>query len=144
MPNLTPEIIAAAQAAQKKYGVFSSVSLAQFGLESAWGTKVTGKNNFFGMKARPGDPFTACTTHEVIKGHRTEIVANFRDFDSPEEAFDAHASLLCTAHVYHEAMSCDNPYDFADALTGVYATDPNYGKTLGTIIRQSHLEQYDV
>ena len=37
----------------------------------------------------------------------------------------------------------DDPEAFADALTGVYATDPNYGLTLKWVIRNYGLTVYD-
>ena len=43
--------------------------------------------------------------------------------------------------VYKDAMKQkDNPEAFADALTGVYATDPNYGFTLKWVMRELWLE----
>ena len=35
----------------------------------------------------------------------------------------------------------DNPEAFADALTGVYATDPNYGFTLKWVMQNYGLSQ---
>ena len=37
----------------------------------------------------------------------------------------------------------DNPDAFADALTGVYATDPQYGMTLKWVMRNYGLDSYD-
>ena len=37
----------------------------------------------------------------------------------------------------------DNPEAFANALTGVYATDPNYGFTLNWVMQNYGLSQYD-
>ena len=37
----------------------------------------------------------------------------------------------------------DNPEAFADALTGTYATDPNYGFTLKWVMHNYGLSQYD-
>ena len=36
-----------------------------------------------------------------------------------------------------------SPEAFADALTGVYATDPNYGFTLKWVMEHYGLVQYD-
>jgi flagellum-specific peptidoglycan hydrolase FlgJ len=37
----------------------------------------------------------------------------------------------------------DNPEAFADALTGVYATDPKYGFTLNWVIQNYGFARYD-
>ena len=143
---MTPplDIIAPARASQKAWGIPASVTLAQWAVESAWGKRMSGANNPFGIKARPGEPCKVVTTHEVVKGQRIEVQAAFRSFASLAEAFDAHARLLATAGVYaHARKALPDPFAFADALTGTYATDPHYGAALGAIIRGSHLEQYD-
>jgi flagellum-specific peptidoglycan hydrolase FlgJ len=36
-----------------------------------------------------------------------------------------------------------DPEAFADALTGIYATDPNYGMTLKWVMRKYNLGAYD-
>ena len=144
MANIPTLILAAAQAAHKSYPVVpTSVCLAQFGLESAWGTKVTGKNNFFGEKASPGDSYTACHTHEVIHGCVVAIIANFKNYTSPADAFMEHSRHLATSPYYVKAQAAKTAEDFAHALTGVYATDPEYGNKIVEIMRQSSLEKYD-
>ena len=37
-----------------------------------------------------------------------------------------------------------DPDRFADALTGVYATDPQYGATLKWVMESYNLKQYDL
>ncbi len=100
-----PEIVAAARKAQEAWGVPASVSLAQYGLESAWGAKLAGKNNPFGIKALPGQPHTDAATHEVVHGQFVAAKLAFADFPSIEAAFDAHAKLLATAPVYAPAKA---------------------------------------
>jgi flagellum-specific peptidoglycan hydrolase FlgJ len=70
--------------------------------------------------------------------------AKFRRFASAAEAFDAHSQLLGTASPYAKArMFSGDPNAFADALTGVYATDPHYGSKLKAIMKQYNLYKYD-
>jgi hypothetical protein len=70
--------------------------------------------------------------------------AHFRKFASLNEAFDQHGELLATARPYAHARTLVNdPNAFADALTGVYATDPNYGSLLKSLMRSHNLYQYD-
>lgn len=145
MVNLSQEVIEAAQSSQRRWKIFSSLSLAQYGLESAWGQKMSGKNNPFGEKATADQPGTEVVTHEVnTKGERYEITAKFRDFDSIEEAFNAHGQLLATDPRYHACLEANTPEAAARALTGVYATDPNYGNILVRIIDGSGLKKYDI
>lgn len=147
----TPDVIAAAQAAARKWRVPASVSLAQWALESDWGRKMPpGSNNPFGMKARAQggtyiDPFVESDTTEVLNGHVVRIRAHFRKFPSIADAFDAHAELLATAPVYRPAMAvAASPEAFARMLTGRYATDMSYGAKLISVMNGSNLYQYDV
>lgn len=142
----TPDVIAAAQAAARKWRVPSSVSLAQWALESGWGSHMPdGSLNPFGMKARPGDPYVIALTREVLNGQTVEVHAAFRKFASIADAFDAHAELLATAPIYRPAMSvAASPEAFARMLTGRYATDPGYGGKLIAVMQGSNLYQYDV
>jgi hypothetical protein len=139
------DVADAAIASRKKWTVPASVTVAQWAVESAWGAAMpTGSNNPFGIKAVGDQPAVESPTREVIKGESVTITARFRMFDSLTQAFDEHGRLLATAPVYKEAMKhVDQPEAFADALTGVYATDPNYGFTLKWVMENYGLSQYD-
>jgi len=140
-----PDIIEAARAAQRKHGIPASISLAQWAVESGWGRHMPpGSNNPFGMKARPGDPSVTVRTREQDRnGHDYFIEAAFRKFGSVAEAFDAHGELL-NKPVYAKAREAlPDPDKFADALTGVYASDRGYGKALKAVMRGSNFYQYN-
>ncbi|MDQ2763828.1 MAG: glucosaminidase domain-containing protein [Pseudomonadota bacterium] len=144
MTQPTQAAIAAARATQKKWKIPASVSLAQWALESGWGKHTSAPHNYFGMKALPGQPCQVVPTREVYKGHSVIIQAAFRSFACDEDAFDAHGKLLATAGVYaHARAALPDPFKFAHALTGTYATDPKYGDLLERIIRGSRLTKYD-
>ena len=139
-----PEIIAAAQAAQVRWQVPASISIAQWALESAWGASTPpGSNNPFGIKALAGQPYVNAETREYLHGQWCSIVAAFRQFDSLADAFDAHGELLATKPIYAPAMAAGSPDAFAAALTGTYATDPHYGQSLVAVMVGSNLYQYD-
>ena len=144
---MTPstDVIAAARAAQAKWKIPASLSIAQYGLESGWGAHMPpGSNNPFGIKALPGQPCSAALTREVIGGRGEVIHAAFRAFASLGEAFDAHAALLATGGPYaHARTLLPDVRRFAQALTGVYATDPNYGHALIAIIDGDGLTRFD-
>lgn len=143
--QVPPEIAIAATASQVRWRVPASITLAQWVVESAWGASMPpDSNNPFGIKAAPGQPGVDAGTREVIQGQDVSIVAKFRKFESLAEAFDLHGKLLASNRVYAPAMAlAADPDAFADALTGVYATDPKYGYTLKWVMRTYSFGQYN-
>ena len=80
----------------------------------------------------------------MIDGKRIRIVDRFRRFESITEAFEQHGALLAKGSPYKAAMELVEDVErFADALTGVYATDPQYGTTLKWVITTYGLKQHD-
>ncbi len=144
--GLTEDVIQGAQASDRLWGVPASVTLAQFILESAFGKKMPpGSNNPFGIKAKGDQPFVKARTIEYVHGREQVAYANFRKFSSFDEAFAQHGRLFATSSHYAAAMSVrDDPLAFANALTGIYATDPKYGSSLIKLIGQYELTSYDV
>ena len=122
----------------------AAVTLAQWVIESAWGASMPpGSNNPFGIKAVANQPEVDSQTNEVVNGETITITAKFRAFPSIADAFDAHGRLLATSPAYSVAMQHkQSPDAFADALTGVYATDPDYGAKLKWIMQNFGLERY--
>ena len=60
------------------------------------------------------------------------------------ESIADHSQLLVTGQAYQHAMAARHvPDAFAVALTGVYATDPNYGSNLIALMRLYNLYRYD-
>ena len=143
--KVPPDVADAAVASRLRWTVPASVTVAQWAVESAWGASMPpGSNNPFGIKATGEQPAVDSPTREVIKGENVVVSARFRMFASLSQAFDEHGRLLATAPVYKDAMKQkDDPPAFADALTGVYATDPNYGFTLKWVMENYGLSQYD-
>lgn len=142
--GLSSGIIGAAQAAERKRGVPASITLGQYGLESGWGRHMpAGSNNPFGIKARHGEPFVlARTREEDASGRSYYTMAKFRKFASLAEAFDEHARLL-QGKRYATARASTSVDEYADALTGVYATDHNYGRSLRSLIHKDGLTDFD-
>jgi flagellum-specific peptidoglycan hydrolase FlgJ len=140
-----PEVIEAAKASQRQWGVPASITVAQWIVESAWGSAMPpDSNNPFGIKALESQPAVESETREVIDGKVIITTARFRRFDSLSQAFESHGRLLSTAAPYRPAMELvKDPDQFADALTGVYATDPQYGTTLKWVMDNYQLKQYD-
>ena len=140
-----PDVIAAAKSSHATWNIPASVTLAQWALESSWGHAMpAGSNNPFGIKAAAGQPYVEARTREVIHGQSITVTARFRKFASINDAFDQHGRLLATARPYAHARTFRNdPNAFADALTGVYATDPHYGTILKQIMKSHNLYQFD-
>lgn len=123
------------------------VTVAQFLLESGWGRAGMGNaHNYFGIKAREGEPYVSKVTTEFVRGKPVQTRARFRAYGSMAECFVDHAALLCERRLpdgrklYAAALAhADDPCAFARALTGLYATDPQYGEKLVAIMRDRGL-----
>ncbi|MBB0026829.1 glucosaminidase domain-containing protein [Ralstonia pickettii] len=138
-----PTAVDAALATQAKYGVPAAVTLGQYGLESGFGKRMpAGSNNPFGIKATAGQPYVEAETTEVVNGVAQRVKQRFAKYDSLADAFDAHGRLLANGKAYEEARKhTDDPMAYAAALTGKYATDPQYGAKLQAIMGSSALRQ---
>jgi len=83
-------------------------------------------------------------TREVVDGCNIEIMGHFRKLDTLADAFVRHGELPANARPYANARApLPDPDRFADALTDVYATDPNYGTLLRHIMRGANLYRYN-
>lgn len=124
-----PEAVQAAIRTQAKYGVPIDVTLAQFGLESGFGKQMPkGSNNPFGIHAVAGQDYVMGMDWDA-SGKR--VPTKFAKYASLADAFEAHGKLLATGSAYAEARRhLDDPMAYAAALTGHYATDPQYGAKL--------------
>jgi hypothetical protein len=140
------EVINAAQATQRQWGIPASITLAQWALESSYGSRMpAGSNNPFGIKAVEGDAFVEAWTTEYIGGKEKKVRQKFRVFPNLEAAFIRHGKLLGTSQYYAKARNyLSDPDRFADALTGVYATDPKYGTLLKSIMRSKNLYSFNL
>lgn len=128
-----PDAVQAALKTQWKYGVPADVTLAQFGLESGFGKHMPpGSNNPFGIHAAAGQAYVMGYDWDA-SGKR--VPTKFAKYASLADAFEAHGKLLATGAAYAEARKhLDDPMAYAAALTGHYATDPQYGAKLQAMI----------
>jgi len=78
-------------------------------------------------------------------GKTVYVDAKFRAYNTPQESFTDHGNFLRNNSRYAPAFKCtDNPDQFAKELQKAgYATDPNYAKTLISIMNQYKLKQFD-
>ncbi|MDR3723285.1 MAG: glucosaminidase domain-containing protein [Terracidiphilus sp.] len=144
-------IVPAAQAAQRKWCVPVSVTIAQAILESGWGQSALARKayNFFGIKAAAHaapDGYAEFPTKEFVDGRRVSEMARFARYASPAEGFAAHAVLLATTVRYKPAMAvAADPYKFCVQIQKCgYSTNPAYAEELWTLIERFDLTQYDI
>ena len=126
---------------QEKHGIPASITLAQGLLESRAGksTLASEGNNHFGIKCH-----SSWTGPSMLRDDDMPDEC-FRVYSSPEESFDDHSRFL---HGRRYARLFDlNPTDYASWAHGLrecgYATDPNYGYKLISIIERYRLYSYD-
>jgi flagellum-specific peptidoglycan hydrolase FlgJ len=139
-------LVPGAVAAQQKYGVPASVTIAQAIDESGWGqSSLAAQNhNLFGIKGAGPAGSVTLPTQEFEGGAWVTTGAQFAAYHNDAESIAGHAQLLATSGYYTKAMADRaNPDAFANDLTGVYATDPSYGANLIALMKTYNLYQYD-
>lgn len=129
---------------QRKYGIPSSVILAQMAFESGWGTSPLAQDgrNFFGIKAsrswlEQGLPYSL---HDDDRPNE-----KFCNFATIEEGVDYHTRLLMSDR-YARCWRY-GPTDYHNWLLAIkasgYATRSNYVSKVESIIRKYRLFKYD-
>jgi flagellum-specific peptidoglycan hydrolase FlgJ len=139
-------VVPGALAAQRQYGIPAAVTIAQAIDESGWGQSqlATQDNNLFGIKGTGPAGSIVMPTQEYENGQPVTVNAPFRVYSDVAQSINDHSLLLATGSAYQKAMADRrSPDAFANDLTGVYATDPNYGANLITIMRQYNLYRFD-
>lgn len=108
---------------------YPELCAAQFALESAWGSVVSGKNNFFGIKGKG----TKKKTTEFINGKEVETVEEFMDFSSPKDCINYLVERWYKDYGgrYKGVNNAANRNEAAKMLVSEgYATDPGYAAKL--------------
>jgi flagellum-specific peptidoglycan hydrolase FlgJ len=135
-----------AVAAQQRFGVPAAVTIAQAIEESAWGHSglAAQYHNLFGIKGTGPAGSVGLPTSEYEGGQWVTVDAQFRVYHNDAESIADHAELLATSGYYTRAMADRAvPDAFANDLTGVYATDPDYGANLIALMKLYNLYQFD-
>ena len=134
--------------------LYASVMIAQALLESAYGTSGLSSApyyNLFGVKGHSSQQVVYMNTHEYLNGQWVTLNEPFRQYSSYWESFQDHANVLrstsfSTGDYHYAGVWKSNTTSFYDAtsyLTGRYATDPNYGSKLNTLINTYNLTRFD-
>jgi flagellum-specific peptidoglycan hydrolase FlgJ len=155
MALFPPDVIKWAQEAQKMTNCPASVSLAQWALESGYGTHTMNANNPFGIKWVPSCsyPFvTHVTTEQLANGKRIVITSKFVKFPDFQSAFNYHGYMLMNPHgLYTTAIPyAHDPVEFIRRISYPiaveghrYATDHEYFQKITSIMSHNNLAQYD-
>jgi flagellar rod assembly protein/muramidase FlgJ len=126
----------------------ASFVVADAALESGWGTSQLSLQafNLFGVKSTPDwtGPTIDMPTGEFVNGQRVTVEATWRKYGSWLEAIQDHASFLLNNPRYKPAFAYTNGSTFAIAIAAAgYATDPQYGQKLVSIIKTHNLSSLD-
>ena len=129
--NTWEGIEAAAKAAGAKY---PEVVAAQWALESAFGTALSGKNNFFGIKGTG----TVKTTWEDYGNGPVTIKASFKDFATPYDCVNHLVTQWYKDYKGYKGVNrATSREDCAYLLKREgYATDPVYSQKLIRLMEQ--------
>jgi flagellum-specific peptidoglycan hydrolase FlgJ len=151
-PRIIP-FISFAQRSHAKFwplGPFVSCTLAQGIIESDYFRVMSGKNNFFGIKATGAQiaagRYTRRWTHETINGVYKTMPQDFADYDDAEQCFDAHAHLLVQSW-YADCIAAKTPQEYARALWrdhyGTGIPGHPYDAVIISVMDQFNLYQFD-
>ena len=139
------QIAPGAIAAQRTYGVPAAVTIAQAIEESGWGqsTLAVQDHNLFGIKGAGPACSDSYPTQEFQHGQWVTTTAQFRAYHDIAQSIEDHGKLLATSGYFTAAMAVQQkPDSFAQALTGVYATDPSYGTNLIGLMQRFNLYRF--
>ncbi len=138
-----------AQKAAAVIGVQPEALLAQAALETGWGklqTKMADGSpsfNLFNIKAdsRWEGNRANVSTLEFRDGIAKKERANFRAYDSYEQAFDDYARFVSESRRYKQAVenAADSEKYFEGLQKAGYATDPAYANKVLTILKQGDI-----
>jgi len=130
-PNTWDGVKAAAQACGAK---FPELVAAQWSLESAHGTAVSGKNNFFGIKGSGSQH----VTQEEVNGQMVTITAGFIDFPTLKDSVNYLVSRWYLDYKGYQGVNhCRTAEDAAyDLKRQGYATDSSYPQKLVRIMQE--------
>lgn len=144
--TLTQDMIAGAQATEKKYGIPASVTLAQIMLESGGSNKgglsglAANYNNLFGVTA--GSSWKGQTV--TMSNKAGTDTKTYRVYDSIQDSIEDHGKVLINERYTIYTSQAKDSYEYAAGIAkGGYAEDKYYSSKLQKIMRDNNLTQYD-
>lgn len=148
--NFFASVLEPARANQLRYGVKTSVTMAQAALESDFGTSQLASRyyNLFGVKGNATNG-VLLPTLEYVDGAWQSIDDYFKVYANWGESIAEHGALMnngvsWNATLYHGVIKATTYQEAANALMAAgYATDPTYAQKLIQLIEQYRLYRYD-
>jgi hypothetical protein len=109
---------------------------AQWALESGWGASPSGRNNFFGLKAAPGESGSTMRTQEHLGGKNVTIPDSFMNFESPQDSVNTLVNRWYKDYKGYKGVNrAQTAVEAADQLKAQgYATDPSYSAKLKDLV----------
>lgn len=128
------------------YHIPEGVTLAQWALESRWGLSALGASNYFGhtysavARYMPTPCFVLVREKVMVAGVLVlGDSVRFAQYKDIAECFSVHGLYLSQSSAYRRAFSESSPMDFAREIAKRYASDPDYGLKLTTIMKRYQL-----
>ena len=123
-------------------GLYPSVFLAQSALETGWGrSDAVRYHNYWGIKCRAAPCFSK-QTWEIYDGQYWQGKLLFQGYPDLVAGVQAYCNKINFQREY-QGVNRSSRDGFIDTLAPVWATDPDYGWKLKSIIRFWGLERYD-
>jgi hypothetical protein len=121
--------------ARKSGAKYPELVAAQWALESGYGSTLSGKNNFFGIKGSG----TKQKTKEFLNGQWVTIVEEFEDFETPGECIQYLIDRWYKDFKQFKGVNnAPNKYEAARELVRQgYATAPDYADKLIRIMNEN-------
>lgn len=135
-------LLPAALESERLHGVPAAVTLAQAALESGWAASPIGGYNIFGIKGSGPAGSKIVSTQEYLKGKWVTIKDKFALYRNFHEAVVKHGELFHNG-AYNKGMrefaQNRDPWKFVDNIGRVYATAPNYARSIKKLMRDYDL-----
>jgi hypothetical protein len=114
--------------------VIARLGTAQSALETGYGRRLAGGQNYFGIKARPGEASTSAATTEYVNGQLVNVNDQFRRYGNMQESASDYVKFLRENKRYSSVLGAGT-LDEAISAQGRsgYATDPAYASKLSSI-----------
>jgi hypothetical protein len=124
-----------ADMASKAGAKFPNLVSAQWALESAWGQRTSGKNNFFGIKGKG----TKVNTQEWDGSKFITIVDEFQDYDSPQACVNDLVNKWYKDYKQYKGVNNATSRNNAarELVKQGYATDPKYAEKLISLMNRN-------